>query len=423
MTPTKSRQNVDASLTTRGNRSLTLTPMSNPATASIPFRHLRALAASLALALAGCATPVLKPSLDVPDRFAAATAVRRRARGRVVGRLQGSGAFRPHPPRSAAEPRRQDRGRAATRRARRRDDQPLVAVSDRQPRRRRLRSQDELRLGSQKLRSRGGEYEGGADRRRCHVGSRPLRSLARGCRRGRGRHPGRRKQRARRASVGAERRRNELLHAQRGDPPARDGASDIRRARRNVATRNGTPTGRSRHVVRRRACADGSFEGTRGDTPARNARCRLAASHRRAHWRPGVQCREHHAVDRRANRSAGASGSTGRAVAAQARPARCKRAARRRQRPPATGHGRMVPSPYSRRRVRSREHRPQWHRPRPGAVHQRRGAAGDADLQRRTHAGDQRHRRERTTRSRPALRRRDRARIGRRREHARGAHR
>ena len=48
--------------------------MSNPANASIPFRHLRVLAASLALALAGCATPVLKPSLDMPDRFAAATA-------------------------------------------------------------------------------------------------------------------------------------------------------------------------------------------------------------------------------------------------------------------------------------------------------------------------------------------------------------
>ncbi len=47
--------------------------MSNPATASIPFRHLRVLAASLAVALAGCATPVLKPSLDLPDRFAAAT--------------------------------------------------------------------------------------------------------------------------------------------------------------------------------------------------------------------------------------------------------------------------------------------------------------------------------------------------------------
>jgi len=48
--------------------------MSNPANFSIFIRHLRVLAASLALALAGCATPVLKPSLDVPDRFAAATA-------------------------------------------------------------------------------------------------------------------------------------------------------------------------------------------------------------------------------------------------------------------------------------------------------------------------------------------------------------
>jgi outer membrane protein TolC len=47
--------------------------MSNPAIAGIPFRHLRVLAASLALAMAGCATPVLKPSLDVPDRFVAAT--------------------------------------------------------------------------------------------------------------------------------------------------------------------------------------------------------------------------------------------------------------------------------------------------------------------------------------------------------------
>jgi multidrug efflux system outer membrane protein len=75
MTPTKSRQKHDASLTTRGNRSLTLTPMSNPANTNVRTRHLRVLAASIALALAGCATPVLKPSLDVPDRFAAATAL------------------------------------------------------------------------------------------------------------------------------------------------------------------------------------------------------------------------------------------------------------------------------------------------------------------------------------------------------------
>jgi multidrug efflux system outer membrane protein len=48
--------------------------MSTPATASIPFRHLRVLSAALALALAGCATPVLKPSHDMPDRFVAAPA-------------------------------------------------------------------------------------------------------------------------------------------------------------------------------------------------------------------------------------------------------------------------------------------------------------------------------------------------------------
>jgi len=48
--------------------------MSNPATASIPFRHWRVLAASLAFALVGCATPVMQPSVDVPGRFAAAPA-------------------------------------------------------------------------------------------------------------------------------------------------------------------------------------------------------------------------------------------------------------------------------------------------------------------------------------------------------------
>jgi len=74
MTPTESRQKLDASLTTRGRRSITLTSMSNSITSGIRSRQLRVLAASLALALAGCATPVLKPSLDVPDRFAAATA-------------------------------------------------------------------------------------------------------------------------------------------------------------------------------------------------------------------------------------------------------------------------------------------------------------------------------------------------------------
>jgi multidrug efflux system outer membrane protein len=47
--------------------------MSKPTTTRLPLRHLRLLGASLVLALAGCATPVLKPSVDMPERFAAAT--------------------------------------------------------------------------------------------------------------------------------------------------------------------------------------------------------------------------------------------------------------------------------------------------------------------------------------------------------------
>ena len=82
MTPTKSRQNADASLTTRRTRSLTLTPMSNPATASIPFRHLRVLAASLALALGGV-------------RHARAEAL-----GRCAGPIRGGDGLRRASPRS-----------------------------------------------------------------------------------------------------------------------------------------------------------------------------------------------------------------------------------------------------------------------------------------------------------------------------------
>jgi outer membrane protein TolC len=45
--------------------------MSNATAALMSLRPLRFLAASLALALAGCATPVLKESVDMPGRFAA----------------------------------------------------------------------------------------------------------------------------------------------------------------------------------------------------------------------------------------------------------------------------------------------------------------------------------------------------------------
>jgi multidrug efflux system outer membrane protein len=45
--------------------------MSNPACTSIAFTRWRVLTAALALAVAGCATPVLKQTVEVPSRFAA----------------------------------------------------------------------------------------------------------------------------------------------------------------------------------------------------------------------------------------------------------------------------------------------------------------------------------------------------------------
>ena len=54
-----------------------VTQTSSRAAPCVQFRgreSVRVVVAALALALAGCATPVLKPSLDLPDRFAAAPA-------------------------------------------------------------------------------------------------------------------------------------------------------------------------------------------------------------------------------------------------------------------------------------------------------------------------------------------------------------
>jgi NodT family efflux transporter outer membrane factor (OMF) lipoprotein len=47
--------------------------MSNPLNATVSARRLCVLGASFMLVLAGCATPVLKPSVDLPQQFAAAT--------------------------------------------------------------------------------------------------------------------------------------------------------------------------------------------------------------------------------------------------------------------------------------------------------------------------------------------------------------
>ena len=103
-----------------------------------------ALAASIALVLTGCSTPVSKPAVDVPAKFAARRGLRGGARGRLVGELPRPGADRPGAPRRAREPRRQDRRRAPARRACRRDGQPLLPDAQRQ--RRRLGQRPQQRL-------------------------------------------------------------------------------------------------------------------------------------------------------------------------------------------------------------------------------------------------------------------------------------
>ena len=60
----------------------------------VSSRTVATLAAALTLALAGCATPVLQPTVEVPGQFAAAHRVSERARGRLVGKLRRPGAVR-----------------------------------------------------------------------------------------------------------------------------------------------------------------------------------------------------------------------------------------------------------------------------------------------------------------------------------------
>ena len=401
MTPTKSRQNADASLTTRRTPSLTLTPMSNPATASIPFRHLRVLAASLALALAGCATPVLKPALDVPDRFAAATASETspRSPGGKASRIR---CF----PISSAAQRSENRDVkiAAERvRAARAGETisrswllPSVSVGGAA-----FDHKTDYDSAAQATSFRSGEYEGGADRRRRVLGSRPLRSPARGRRCGRGRHAGRRRHGARGVRllvlsdvatnyftlVGALRQ----LETVRAISAAQDETLRLVTARQRAGL--ATP-----------------FDVERAQTEASRARAAIppletlaAVSRHRIAVLIGDQAFNAASIapsTRRRRRSAGAVRAS-RPTLLQRRPdllaasAQLDAANARRQQ----ADGGVVPAAFSRRRVRSRERRAERRGPWRRALHQRRGAAGDADLQRRTHAGDQRHRRERPARS------------------------
>ena len=185
-----------------------------------------ALAASIALALAGCSTPVVKPSSTCRANFAASTASDDGARGRLVGKLTTT---RCCPIWCAAR-----RMRTATSRL------PPSACAPRAPARRsaapsllpsvgavgsRQRSQQRLQRAVQAGRS--GHQERQRRPRRL-VGNRPERTPAGRCSgRSRGRHAGRGAQRARRAPAGDDRCRDQLLHAGRRAAPARNAARDL----------------------------------------------------------------------------------------------------------------------------------------------------------------------------------------------------
>ena len=218
--------------------------MSNPAAASIPLCHLRVLAASLALALAGCATPVLKPSLDCLtdswQRRPPQTSPRWRG-----GKLKDpvlADLIRRQRSRTATS----DRSRARARARAGEDGQPARGYSRTQRGRRAFDHKTNYDSVSQELRSGGGEYAGGADRRWRDLEVDLFVALRAAPRTAAARWPS--KTARRRAPVGVERRCNQLLHAHRRVAPASKLCCDIRRAKnetlRLVTSRHRVGSGR-----------------------------------------------------------------------------------------------------------------------------------------------------------------------------------
>ena len=231
------------------------------------------LAVSLALALTGCSTPVLKSSVEVPGQFAASPAEQTEPEAAwwesfgdpVLSDLVRRSAQR--------EPRHQDRRPARARSPGRRDGQSLVAVPEHRRGRCGARLRHRVRLARQAGRS---GYQGSRRRRRCVLGSRSLRTPAGGCFGGRRRRDGGRRQCARRAPAGDDRRRDQLLHAGRRAAPARDRARDIGGAGRDAAPGIRPAACGPRYAVRRRARPDRSF---------------AARVRRYRRWRRSPQCR------------------------------------------------------------------------------------------------------------------------------------
>ena len=278
------------------------------------------LAALLAVALAGCATPVAQPSVDVPTRFAAARTSEAEPEAAwwdsfgdpVLSDLVRRAAHENRDVKIAAERVRAARAGETISRS---WLCPSVGVG-----RRRSTWRTGYNSVTKQVVPETRRYAGVGARRL--VGSRSLRSSARGRGGRRRRHAGGRERRAGRAAAGDDRRRDQLLHARRRAAPARDRARDLGGAGRDAAPRIRATARRARHAVRRRARADRRFEGARGDTAARDARRRLAPPHRGAHRRPGVQRSAIVPWNGQIAVPPSRAGTARRAAAAQARPAR-----------------------------------------------------------------------------------------------------
>ena len=320
-----------------------------------------------------------------------------RAGGRVVGKLRRPGAIRSHPPRSAREPRRARSRRSACARrgpARRSAVRALLpsigvsaqgAITGRVQRRRQAGRPDVESQAGGGLdvswevdltgRLRAGAAAAAADTMAAENGERGVRLLVM----------------TDVATnyftlVGALRQ----LETVRAISAAQDETLRLVTARQRVGLATAFDVERAQTEASQ---AHG------GDTAARDARRRLAPPHRGADRRSGLQCRAIVPWNGVVDCSAGAARTAGRAARAQAGSARRAGAARCRQlraasRPQRNGsRGSFSAQCSAARRGAER------HRPRRGALQQRRGAAGDADLQRGPHAGDQRDRRKRPVRS------------------------
>ena len=195
-------------------------------------------AALIATGVASCATPMLESSFQPPGQFAAASASEEQADTAwwesyddpVLSELIRRAASENRDVKIAAERVRAARAGETISRS---WLLPSIGAHGR-----RLRSPNRLRLATSSETFRRPRTRRAGGRRRRLLGNRPRRSPARGGHGRGGRRAGGGRRREGRAPAGADRRRNQLLHARRRAAPARQRARDIGRARRDAAPRD-----------------------------------------------------------------------------------------------------------------------------------------------------------------------------------------